>query len=64
MDYRWRSPVSEDELPKTVFFEQVAGIVLCSGFYSPKESSWEGIINYLRSPFRAIYGGPWPYGPS
>ena len=63
-DYKWRSPRSEDELPKTVFFERVAGIILCSGFYGSKESSWESIINYLRSPFRAIYGGSWPYGPS
>ncbi|MFZ0931630.1 MAG: cache domain-containing protein [Syntrophobacteraceae bacterium] len=63
-DYKWRSPGSEDELPKTVFFEQVAGIILCSGFYGSRESSWESIINYLRSPFRAIYGGSWPYGPS
>jgi len=62
-DYKWRRPGSEDELPKTVFFERVAGIILCSGFYSSDERSWESIINYLSSAFRAIYGGSWPYGP-
>ncbi len=62
-EYKWRSPGSEDELHKTVFFERVDCIILCSGFYSSKEGSWERVINYLRSPFRAIYGGFWPYGP-
>jgi signal transduction histidine kinase len=62
-DYKWHSPASDDELHKTVFFERVAGIILCSGFYSPQESCLDSVINYLRSPFRAIYGGGWPYGP-
>ena len=62
-DYKWRSPGSEDELHKTVFFERVDGIILCSGFYRAKESSWDSIVNYLKSPFRAIYGGGWPHGP-
>ncbi len=63
-DYKWRSPGSYDDLHKTVFFERVYGIILCSGFYSSRESSFDSIINYLRSPFRAIYGGGWPYGSS
>jgi methyl-accepting chemotaxis protein len=62
-DYKWPSPASDDELHKTVFFELVDCIILCSGFYSSQENLLDGIINYLRSPFRAIYGGGWPYGP-
>ncbi len=62
-DYKWRSPGSDDELHKTVFFELVEGIILCSGFYSSQGSSLDCIINYLRSPLRAVYGGCWPYGP-
>jgi signal transduction histidine kinase len=37
-DYKWHRPASHDELHKTVFFERVDGIILCSGFYGPKES--------------------------
>ena len=36
-DYNWPPPDSKKELIKTLFFEQVDGIVLCSGFYSFKE---------------------------
>ena len=36
-DYKWRSQASDDELHKTVFFERVDGIILCSGFYNPNE---------------------------
>jgi len=61
--YKWRRPGSEDELPKTVFFERVGDIILCSGFYSSQESLLDSIINYLRSPLQAVYGGGWPYGP-
>jgi signal transduction histidine kinase len=61
-DFRWHSPGSEDELHKTVFFERVDDIILCSGFYSSEESSWDSIVNYLRSPVRAIYGGGKPHG--
>ncbi|MGA2938486.1 MAG: cache domain-containing protein [Syntrophobacteraceae bacterium] len=63
-DYKWRSPGSDDELHKTVFFELVDGIILCSGFYTSQESFLDCVINYLSSPFRAIYGGEWPCGPS
>jgi methyl-accepting chemotaxis protein len=62
-DYKWPRPASTDELNKTVFFERVQGIILCSGYYSSQESSLDSIINYLKSPFRAVYGGGWPYGP-
>jgi len=62
-DYKWRRPGSDDELNKTVFFEQVDDIIFCSGFYSSRESFLDSVINYLSSPFRAIYGGGWPYGP-
>ena len=36
-DYNWPLPNSKKELLKTLFFERVDGIVLCSGFYSFKE---------------------------
>lgn len=47
-DYNWRRPGSKDELHKTVFFERVNGIILCSGFYSDRESFLDSIINYYR----------------
>ena len=34
LDYKWRRPGSDDEVQKTVFFELVDDIILCSGFYS------------------------------
>ena len=33
VDYVWRVPNSDKEFNKTVFFERVDGMVLCSGFY-------------------------------
>ena len=39
-DYKWHTPGTNDELDKTVFFERIDGIILCNGFYRPKESSW------------------------
>ncbi|MGO9022675.1 MAG: cache domain-containing protein [Syntrophobacteraceae bacterium] len=53
MDYKWRCPGSEDELPKTVFFERVDGIILCSGFYSPQATFLDIIYKCLQ-----YYGGP------
>jgi signal transduction histidine kinase len=41
-DYSWRLPNSEEDLNKTVFFERVHRIVLCSGFYK-KDSPFEGL---------------------
>jgi len=32
--YMWQAPNSQDELYKTIFFERVDGMVLCSGFYA------------------------------
>ena len=52
-DYKWRSPASDDELHKTVFFERVDGIILCSGFYSSQESFFDSIFKYFQ-----YYGGP------
>jgi signal transduction histidine kinase len=43
-DYKWRSPASTGELHKTVFFERVDGIILCSGFYSSPESLLDSIF--------------------
>ncbi len=50
-DYKWHRPGSEDELHKTVFFERIDGIVLCSGFYNPKESFMDTFVKYF-----AYYG--------
>jgi cytochrome c len=48
-EYKWPVPDSKEELHKTVFFEQVDEMVLCSGFYSVKESPFETICRCLRS---------------
>ncbi|MEN6439113.1 MAG: cache domain-containing protein [Syntrophobacter sp.] len=47
-DYNWQFPDSKEELNKTVFFEQVDGMILCSGFYSVKESPLEAICRCFR----------------
>jgi cytochrome c len=47
-DYMWHNPDSDDELQKTVFFERVDGIILCSGFYSSKESFLHSIFKCFR----------------
>ena len=52
-DYKWHSPASDDELPKTVFFERVDGIILCSGFYSSQESLLDTVFKCFQ-----YYGGP------
>lgn len=51
-EYEWRVPDSKEEFHKTVFYERVDGIVLCSGFYTVKESPLEAIYRCFR-----------PYGP-
>jgi cytochrome c len=38
-DYKWPLPRKKKDLKKTVFFERVDGMVLCSGFYSFQEDS-------------------------
>jgi len=50
-DYKWGSPGSKDDLRKTVFFERVDGIILCSGFYSQEESFLDTFVKYF-----AYYG--------
>jgi signal transduction histidine kinase len=52
-DYKWHSPASDEELHKTVFFERVDGIILCSGFYTSRES----LMDTLYKCFQ-FYGGP------
>jgi len=52
-DYKWHSPASTGELHKTVFFERVDGIILCSGFYGSKESLLDRFfkcLQYYESP--------------
>ena len=48
-DYRWPVPNSKKELRKTVFFERVDGIVLCSGFYAAAQSRVDAIYRYFRT---------------
>lgn len=38
IDYNWQLPDSKEELKKTLFFERVDGMVLCSGFYTKTNS--------------------------
>ncbi len=52
VDYKWHSPASDDQLLKTVFFERVDGIILCSGFYNSKESLLETFFKCFQ------YAGP------
>ena len=39
VEYVWQVPNSEKQLYKTVFFERVDGMVLCSGFYAATDNS-------------------------
>ncbi len=43
-DYNWPLPVSKREFYKTVFFERVDSMVLCSGFYSLKEGPFSDLL--------------------
>jgi cytochrome c len=45
-DYVWHRPGSDDELYKTVFFERVDGMILCSGFYTSKEDFLDGLLKW------------------
>jgi cytochrome c len=45
-DYMWHNPGSHDELHKTVFFERVDGIILCSGFYTSKEDYLDSLLKW------------------
>jgi len=51
-EYRWPVPDFSEELHKTVFFEQVDGVVFCSGFYTIEDGPIEAINKCIR-----------PYGP-
>jgi cytochrome c len=33
VDYKWYHPVTKQDLPKTVYFEKVDDIIICSGVY-------------------------------
>jgi cytochrome c len=33
VDYKWYHPVTKKDLPKTVYFEKVDDIIICSGVY-------------------------------
>ncbi len=52
VEYMWPVPDSEEELYKTVFFERVDGMVLCSGYYSA--------VGGTLADFYMSFG---PYGP-
>ena len=45
-DYMWRSPGSHSELHKTVFFERVDGMILCSGFYTSNEDYLDSLLKW------------------
>jgi len=49
-EYEWQVPGRQVERCKTTFFERVDGMVLCCGFYSLKEPSYEGIFDRLFGP--------------
>ncbi|MCE5334122.1 MAG: cache domain-containing protein [Desulfobacteraceae bacterium] len=53
IEYEWPTPDSRADLHKTLFFERVDGMVLCSGFYSEKEHPLEAIFRCFQ-----------PYGPA
>ena len=52
VDYMWPVPNSEEEHIKTVFFERVDGMVLCSGYYVVEGNT-----------FADLYLSFGPYGP-
>jgi cytochrome c len=33
VDYKWYHPVSKEERPKTVYFEKIDDVIVCSGIY-------------------------------
>ncbi len=45
-DYMWHRPGSDDELYKTVFFERVDGVILCSGFYTAQEDYLNSLLKW------------------
>ncbi len=53
VEYKWPAPSSSENLDKTLFFERVDGMILCSGFYTEEENSLEALCKCFR-----------PYGPA
>jgi len=47
IEYTWSVPNSEGELRKTLFYERVDGMVLCSGFYKLKHPILESFFKSL-----------------
>jgi (2Fe-2S) ferredoxin len=42
VEYKWHHPITRKVLPKTVYFEKVDGVIICSGVYAPETSLREG----------------------
>jgi cytochrome c len=36
VEYKWYHPVTKQELPKTVYFEKIDDLIICSGVYKKK----------------------------
>ncbi len=47
VDYKWQHPISKQELSKTIYFEKVDDIIICSGFYSMEDYP-KHFFDYLR----------------
>ena len=47
VDYMWHDPISGEELLKTIYFEGTDGMIICGGFYSPKEHYPENYFELL-----------------
>jgi hypothetical protein len=59
VEYMWPFPNTEEELRKTLFFQRVDGMVLCSGFYTAKRSFLEKML----LSFGEATDGPFYFGP-
>ena len=36
VEYKWYHPITKQELPKTVYFEKIDHLIICSGVYEKK----------------------------
>lgn len=36
-DYKWYNPISREEMTKTVYYENVDGVIICGGFYREED---------------------------
>ncbi len=43
VQYKWHHPITKKELPKTVYFEKIDGMIICSGIYAAEISPEEGV---------------------